>query len=217
MLASLGHIAMVRLSRDVSVCAAREEAGHADDFHARDCECKPTRDSSDFRRSPALRGIQHGKVMQRRSPLKGAYLTPTIELRHDEKRQDTGAAAQLFRSQRSACSVRRWCANVLDGRRHSWLGLGDMPSAPVVEYLARSISAFYALFGGICLALATDLRRYRPLVRLMGLFVVAMGAAFIGIDLSATMPWWWSTIEGPTTIIGGATMFLLARPALENG
>jgi hypothetical protein len=25
---------------------------------------------------------------------------------------------------------------------HRWLGLGDMPTAPVVEYLARSLSAF---------------------------------------------------------------------------
>ena len=30
---------------------------------------------------------------------------------------------------------------------HRWLGLGEMPTAPVVEYLARSISAFYAFFG----------------------------------------------------------------------
>jgi hypothetical protein len=35
---------------------------------------------------------------------------------------------------------------------HRWLGLGEMPSCPVVEYLARSVSAFYALFGALCLA-----------------------------------------------------------------
>jgi hypothetical protein len=33
---------------------------------------------------------------------------------------------------------------------HRWLGLGEMPTAPVVEYLARSVSAFYALFGALC-------------------------------------------------------------------
>ena len=27
---------------------------------------------------------------------------------------------------------------------HRWLGLGEMPTGPVVEYLARSVSAFYA-------------------------------------------------------------------------
>ena len=44
---------------------------------------------------------------------------------------------------------------------HQWLGLGEMPRGNVVEYLARSLSAFYALFGFLCLVLATDIERYR--------------------------------------------------------
>ena len=52
---------------------------------------------------------------------------------------------------------------------HRCLGLGEMPTGPVVEYLARSVSAFYALMGALCLVLTTDLERYRPLVRFLGL------------------------------------------------
>ena len=33
---------------------------------------------------------------------------------------------------------------------HRWLGLGEMPTGPVVEYLARSLSAFYAVMGALC-------------------------------------------------------------------
>ena len=51
---------------------------------------------------------------------------------------------------------------------HRWLGLGEMPTAPIVAYLARSVSAFYALFGALCLVVASDLDRYRPLVRFLG-------------------------------------------------
>ena len=51
---------------------------------------------------------------------------------------------------------------------HRWLRLGEMPTGPVVEYLARSLSAFYAVMGALCLVLATDLERYRPLVRFLG-------------------------------------------------
>jgi hypothetical protein len=51
---------------------------------------------------------------------------------------------------------------------HRWLGLGETPTAPVVEYLARSLSAFYALLGALCLVMASDLERYRPLVRFLG-------------------------------------------------
>ena len=48
---------------------------------------------------------------------------------------------------------------------HRWLGLGEMPTGPVVEYLARSVSAYYALFGVLCLTVAADVDRHRPLVR----------------------------------------------------
>jgi hypothetical protein len=34
---------------------------------------------------------------------------------------------------------------------HRWLGLGETPSGRMVEYLARSLSAFYALVGALCL------------------------------------------------------------------
>ena len=32
---------------------------------------------------------------------------------------------------------------------HRWLGLGTLPSEPIVAYLARSLSLFYALLGGL--------------------------------------------------------------------
>jgi len=94
---------------------------------------------------------------------------------------------------------------------HRWLGLGDMPTAPVVEYLARSVSAFYAFFGALCLVVAADLERYRPLVRFLGVAFVFFGIVFTGVDLSAGMPWWWTAIEGPPAVPFGVLMFLLAR------
>ena len=51
---------------------------------------------------------------------------------------------------------------------HRRLGLGEMPTGPVVEYLARSVSAFYAVMGALCLVVAADLERYWPLVRFLG-------------------------------------------------
>src|SRR5215472_5568083 len=86
---------------------------------------------------------------------------------------------------------------------HRWLGLGEMPTGPVVEYLARSLSAFYALIGAVCLVLASDLERYRPLVRFLGAAFVPMGIVFLGVDLAAGMPWWWSASEGPGFVVLG--------------
>src|SRR5260370_845110 len=79
---------------------------------------------------------------------------------------------------------------------HRWLGLGEKPTVPVVEYLARSLSAFYALVGAICLVVAADLERYRPLVRFLGVAFALMSFVLLGVDLAAGMPWWWSASEG---------------------
>src|SRR5947209_5572660 len=64
---------------------------------------------------------------------------------------------------------------------HRWLGLGEMPTGPIVEYLARSLSAFYALVGALCLVMASDLDRYRPLVRFFGVCLALLGIVFTGV------------------------------------
>jgi hypothetical protein len=95
---------------------------------------------------------------------------------------------------------------------HRWLGLGEMPTTPVVEYLARSLSAFYAVMGALCLVVAADLERYRPLVRFLGVAFALMSLVLLGVDLAVGMPWWWSASEGPGGVALGALMFILARP-----
>src|SRR5215471_16387511 len=97
---------------------------------------------------------------------------------------------------------------------HRWLGPGEMPTGPVVEYLARSLSAFYALVGALCLVVAADLERYRPLVRFLGVAFTLMSVVLLGVDLAAGMPWWWSASEGPGGVVLGALLFVLACPSL---
>jgi hypothetical protein len=67
---------------------------------------------------------------------------------------------------------------------HRWLGLGEMPTDPVVEYLARSVSACYALVGALCLVVAADLERYRPLVRFLGVAFALMSLVLLGVELA---------------------------------
>src|SRR5262249_34142568 len=96
-------------------------------------------------------------------------------------------------------------------------GLGEMPTGPVVEYLARSLSAFYAVMGALCLVLATDLERYRPLVRFLGAAFAVMSAALLGVDLAAGMRGCWYASEGPGGVVFGALLIVLARPAHPKG
>ena len=86
------------------------------------------------------------------------------------------------------------------------------PTGPVVEYLARSLSAFYALVGALCLVMASDLDRYSPLVRFFGVCLALLGIVLTGVDLAAGMPWWWTALEGPGSVPIGALVYFLARP-----
>src|SRR6516164_6558611 len=100
---------------------------------------------------------------------------------------------------------------------HRWLGLGEMPTAPIVEYLARSLSGFYAFFGALCLAMSADVERYRRLVQFLGAAIAVMSVVVFGVDWSINMPWWWTAFEGPPGIGFGVFIFYLARPSQQAG
>ncbi|HEY8503048.1 MAG TPA: hypothetical protein VIL46_00600 [Gemmataceae bacterium] len=94
---------------------------------------------------------------------------------------------------------------------HEALGLGPLPDIPLVHYLNRSIAALYAAFGAFTWIIAGDVRRFRPLVVFWGWFHVVFGAAVLGIDLHAGMPWFWTAAEGPTLIAAGLLVLVLLR------
>jgi hypothetical protein len=103
---------------------------------------------------------------------------------------------------------------------HQWLGLGRMPDQPIVGYLARSVSAFYALLGGLLWALSFDLQRHRPTLCFLGVAIMTFGAMLIGIDWVERLPLYWRLWEGPWVMVIGAAIawpaFLLKPRATER-
>lgn len=100
---------------------------------------------------------------------------------------------------------------------HRAIGLGQLPQAPITEYLTRSLSLFYFLAGLLFWALSCDLERYRPLIAKMGVAIVAMGALLVAIDLHAGLPGWWTLHEGPQVAVFGALCAWLARRRTASG
>jgi hypothetical protein len=94
---------------------------------------------------------------------------------------------------------------------HAWLGMGNLPRAAVVDYLARSASLMYAQHGAVFLFLSSDVRRFRPLIRTMALIAIVSGGMMLAIDLLAGIPLFWTVIEGPGYIILAAIVLLLCR------
>ena len=92
---------------------------------------------------------------------------------------------------------------------HRWLGLGEFPRAPVVEYLARSIAALYGFHGVLLLIVSTNPVKYRAIVWFIVVMNVAFGFIVMAIDVHAGMPAWWTLGEGPPIIAFGIVMAIL--------
>lgn len=95
---------------------------------------------------------------------------------------------------------------------HRWLGMGEFPAAPLTDYLTRSVSLLYAVHGCVLLMISTDVRRYAPLIILIGGVDVLVGIGLTVIDVRAGMPSWWTLAEGPWVALTGALLAWLAWP-----
>jgi hypothetical protein len=94
---------------------------------------------------------------------------------------------------------------------HQWLGMGVLPADPVVGYLARSTSAFYALLGALLWVVSFDLVRHRLVLCYLGLAIVAFGGMLLAVDFVEGMPLWWRLWEGPINITFGALILFLSH------
>ena len=93
------------------------------------------------------------------------------------------------------------------------LGLGPLPNAPIVEYMARSLSALYAVHGAVVFRLSFDVPRFRPLIGFLGWLHLALGLIVFAADFAAGLPWWWVIGEGPGIAAGGLLVLALTRRA----
>ena len=94
---------------------------------------------------------------------------------------------------------------------HQWLGLGKFPEGIIVDYLARSLSAFYAIMGVLYIVLARDIRAYATIITFVAWASICFGVVTIIIDLQLDFPAWWTWGEGPFIIMYGTVVLWLQR------
>ncbi len=93
---------------------------------------------------------------------------------------------------------------------HRRLGLGEMPPGPLVDFLARQVSFVYGLHGVALCFLASDVRRYRPLVLLTGWGYLISGPVLFLIDRTSGMPLFWAVGDATACMVLGAVVLGLA-------
>jgi hypothetical protein len=99
----------------------------------------------------------------------------------------------------------------------AWMGVGEFADTTLTQYLARSLSALYAMIGALLLYLARDVRRHLDLIGFIGWMTIVLGAILTALDLALGMPAAWTWGEGPPTILVGGAFVWLARRAAGPG
>lgn len=94
---------------------------------------------------------------------------------------------------------------------HTWLGLGEMPAAPVLMFLIRQASYTYGVHGISLWVLASNVERFRPLIILNGIAFLVAGPVFFLIDYTSGMPWWWTIADPLLCLPFGAALLWLSR------
>jgi hypothetical protein len=95
---------------------------------------------------------------------------------------------------------------------HRGLGMGPLPEEPIVGYLARSTSAFYAMVGGLLWVVSFDVRRHRLALCYLGGAICLLGVVLFGVDLLEGLPLWWNLLDGlGNTTFGIVILFLACR------
>jgi hypothetical protein len=94
---------------------------------------------------------------------------------------------------------------------HEWLGLGEFPRTPIVDYLTRSIAALYGFHGVLLWLVSNDPLRYRSIALFCAIQNMIFGPMLVLIGLHAGMPLVWIVSEGPPIAAIGIVLFALAK------
>jgi hypothetical protein len=100
---------------------------------------------------------------------------------------------------------------------HAWLNLGVMPEGPVLIFLIRQASYTYGMHGISLWLLASDVKRFRPLILFNGISFLLAGPIFFIIDYTAGTPTWWTFGDGPACGLFGLSILWLSRKDPSDG
>jgi hypothetical protein len=83
---------------------------------------------------------------------------------------------------------------------HRWMGLGDFPADPMAEYLARALSGFYAMMGGLLWLVSRRPRRYAAVIT-----YIAVAWTVLALTVLSLAP----RMGMPVGLVGGDTACVL--------
>lgn len=94
---------------------------------------------------------------------------------------------------------------------HAWLGMGEFPDGPLLMFMIRQASYTYGIHGISLWVLASDVKRFRPLIVFNGFAFLVGAPVFFLIDITSGMPLWWTLSDPMSCGLLGAGLLWLSR------
>lgn len=86
-----------------------------------------------------------------------------------------------------------------------------MPDGPIIMFMIRQASYAYGMHGVSLWLMATDVRRFQPLILFNGISFLVAGGVFYLIDYSVGMPFWWTIVDAFGCASFGVAVLILNR------
>jgi hypothetical protein len=99
---------------------------------------------------------------------------------------------------------------------HREIGMGELPTGPIMGYLTRSLSMMYAIHGAYLIFISLDIRRYLPFVKFLATVSIFFGVSMAVLDYALTMPLGWILCEGPMVVVLSIVLLWLALKCSEQ-
>lgn len=99
----------------------------------------------------------------------------------------------------------------MDYVHDKWLRMGPLPSAPVVEYMARILCGMYGMAGFLFMLLSADIVRYATVIRWFAVALAAVTVVTCGVIWGRGMPAWY-IIGDAVSVVGLAVLILVILP-----
>ena len=84
---------------------------------------------------------------------------------------------------------------------HQWLGLVILSPDPILDYLARTLLAFHAVFGGHLWVFSFDTSKCDKVIHYVGFATLVFGFILLGVDRSEEMSFYLKLFEDPIVIL----------------
>ena len=94
---------------------------------------------------------------------------------------------------------------------HTWLGLGEMPGGPIIMFMIRQASYTYGMHGLSLWVLASNVKRFQPLIVFNSLAFLLAAPIFFLIDYTSGLPWFWTLVDSFGCGSFGLGLLLLNR------